>query len=198
DIEVPADVVGAVVELAGQRRGTLLEMRYRDDGTVHCVYRIPTRGLLGFRQAFLTRARGQGVMNTLFADYGAQAGPIAARTLGSPTGSGNACSRNTTAVAWRASEGRPGSRCEWKRRPKLRAVSAPAGRGNDERVHHDERAREAPRLHVPADAPAVPHRFVGRRARRLRSGGDAERGAGHGIRGGDGRQAAQARHLAAV
>ena len=83
DIEVPADVVGAVVELAGQRRGTLLEMRYRDDGTVHCVYRIPTRGLLGFRQAFLTRARGQGVMNTLFADYGAQAGPIAARTLGS-------------------------------------------------------------------------------------------------------------------
>src|SRR5438445_607397 len=55
----------------------------RDGGTVHCVYRIPTRGLLGFRQAFLTRARGQGVMNTLFADYGAQAGPIAARTLGS-------------------------------------------------------------------------------------------------------------------
>ena len=83
DVEVPADAVGAVVELAGQRRGTLLEMRYRDDGTVHCVYRIPTRGLLGFRQAFLTRTRGQGVMNTLFADYGPEAGAIASRTLGS-------------------------------------------------------------------------------------------------------------------
>ena len=58
-------------------------MKYRDDGSVHCVYKIPTRGLLGFRQAFLTNTRGKGVMNTLFAGYGPFAGPIESRDLGS-------------------------------------------------------------------------------------------------------------------
>ncbi len=83
EVEVAQEALGQVVELAGQRRGALVDMKYRDDGTVHCVYRIPTRGLLGFRQAFLTRTGGQGVMNTLFAGYGSYAGPIAWRTLGS-------------------------------------------------------------------------------------------------------------------
>src|ERR671936_1369725 len=69
EVEVPQDALGQVVELVGARRGTLLDMKYREDGTVHCVYRIPTRGLLGFRQAFLTAVRGRGAMNTLFAGY---------------------------------------------------------------------------------------------------------------------------------
>jgi len=72
-----------VVELAGRRRGVLIDMKYRDDGSAHCMYRIPTRGLLGFRQAFLTGTRGEGIMNTLFADYGPYAGPIETRTYGS-------------------------------------------------------------------------------------------------------------------
>ena len=67
---------GAVVEMLGRRRGALVDMKYRDDGSAHCVYKIPTRGLLGFRQAFLTNTRGKGVMNTLFAGYGPLAGPI--------------------------------------------------------------------------------------------------------------------------
>jgi GTP-binding protein len=50
---------------------------------VHYVYKVPTRGLLGFRQAFLTRTRGQGVVNTLFAGYGSLAGPVAGREAGS-------------------------------------------------------------------------------------------------------------------
>jgi GTP-binding protein len=83
EVEVSQDALGKVVELAGQRRGLLQDMKYRDDGMVHAVYRIPTRGLLGFRKALLTNTRGEGVMNTLFADYGAYAGPIAARTFGS-------------------------------------------------------------------------------------------------------------------
>ena len=82
-LDVDQDVLGPIVELVGQRRGTLLDMKYRDDGTVHCVYEIPTRGLLGFRQQFLTGARGQGVMHTLFARYAPLAGPIATRDLGS-------------------------------------------------------------------------------------------------------------------
>ena len=83
EVEVSQELVGPVVELAGQRRGVLMDMKYRDDGTAHCVYKIPTRGLLGFRQAFLTSTRGQGVMNTLFAGYGPFAGPVASRTYGS-------------------------------------------------------------------------------------------------------------------
>jgi len=83
EVEVAQDVLGTVVELAGQRRGALLDMKYRDDGSAHCVYKIPTRGLLGFRQAFLTNTRGKGVMNTLFAGYGPFAGDIESRALGS-------------------------------------------------------------------------------------------------------------------
>ncbi|HYY55674.1 MAG TPA: GTP-binding protein, partial [Candidatus Dormibacteraeota bacterium] len=83
EIEVPQDALGQVVELVGQRRGALVDMKYREDGTVHCVYRIPTRGLLGFRQAFLTAVRGRGAMNTLFAGYAPEAGPISSRSLGS-------------------------------------------------------------------------------------------------------------------
>jgi GTP-binding protein len=83
EIEVAQDVMGVVVEMLGQRRGTLLDMRYRDDGSVHYVYKVPTRGLLGFRQAFLTNTRGQGIMNTLFAGYGPLAGLVATRDNGS-------------------------------------------------------------------------------------------------------------------
>ena len=83
EVEVSQEGLGAVVELVGQRRGILQDMKYREDGSVHCVYKVPTRGLLGFRQAFLTNTRGQGVMNTLFAGYGPHAGPIATREFGS-------------------------------------------------------------------------------------------------------------------
>src|SRR6059036_3190295 len=83
EIEVAQEELGSVVELAGRRRATLKDMKYRDDGMVHAVYKIPTRGLLGFRQAFLTATRGRGVMNTLTESYGPMAGPIATRELGS-------------------------------------------------------------------------------------------------------------------
>jgi len=83
EVEVSKEALGSVVELAGKRRGELLDMKYRDDGSAHGVWRIPTRGLLGFRQAFLTSTRGQGVMNTLFAGYGPYAGDIESRNFGS-------------------------------------------------------------------------------------------------------------------
>jgi GTP-binding protein len=83
EIEVAQDAAGVVVEMLGQRRGSLVDMKYRDDGTAHYVYKVPTRGLLGFRQAFLTNTRGQGIVNTLFAGYGPYAGPVATRELGS-------------------------------------------------------------------------------------------------------------------
>ncbi len=69
--------------MLGQRRGTLIDMKYREDGTVHSVYKVPTRGLIGFRSAFLTNTRGQGLVNTIFAGYGPMAGPVATREYGS-------------------------------------------------------------------------------------------------------------------
>jgi GTP-binding protein len=83
EIEVSQDMAGVVVEMMGQRRGTLQDMRYRDDGSVHYVYRVPTRGLLGFRQSFLTRTRGQGIVNALFGGYGPMAGLVTTREQGS-------------------------------------------------------------------------------------------------------------------
>jgi len=83
EIEVAAEVMGVVVEMMGQRRGQMLDMRLRDDGSVQYVYKVPTRGLLGFRQAFMSASRGQGIVNSLFAGYGPMAGPIATRQFGS-------------------------------------------------------------------------------------------------------------------
>ncbi|MDQ6693863.1 MAG: translational GTPase TypA [Chloroflexota bacterium] len=83
DLEVTESTAGVVVEMMGQRRGTLIDMKFRDDGSVHYVYKVPTRGLLGFRHAFLTNTRGQGIVNTLSAGYGPLAGTIATRELGS-------------------------------------------------------------------------------------------------------------------
>ena len=83
EIEVDADYQGSVVELLGQRRGTMRDMRFDDSGTVHFVYHVPTRGLLGFRQQLLTATRGTGIMNTLFAGYQPYAGDVQTRAWGS-------------------------------------------------------------------------------------------------------------------
>ncbi|NOZ48561.1 MAG: translational GTPase TypA [Chloroflexi bacterium] len=82
-IEVAKEYLGMVTEMMGRRRGQLLEMRYGDDGTVYAAYRVPTRGLLGFRQPFLTATRGTGILHTLFDGYQPLAGEIATRDRGS-------------------------------------------------------------------------------------------------------------------
>jgi GTP-binding protein len=83
EIEVESDYQGVVVELLGKRQGQMRDMHVRDDGTVHYVYLVPTRGLLGFRQMFLTATRGQGVLNSLFAGYEPLQGEIETRENGS-------------------------------------------------------------------------------------------------------------------
>jgi GTP-binding protein len=82
-IETTPEVVGTVVEMLGNRRGQMLNMANRDDNSVYITYRVPTRGLLGFRYQFLTATRGMGVMNSLFHDYLPLAGEIPSRTSGS-------------------------------------------------------------------------------------------------------------------
>jgi GTP-binding protein len=82
-IEVAESYLGAAVEQLGARRGLMVNMRHSDGGTVHLQYKIPTRGLLGFRSDFLTITRGTGVMHALFAGYEPLSGEINTREHGS-------------------------------------------------------------------------------------------------------------------
>lgn len=82
-IDTSADTVGAVVEMLGSRRGTMLDLINNPDSSVHLKYLVPTRGLLGFRYQFLTSTRGMGIMNTIFHGYEPHAGPILQRTTSS-------------------------------------------------------------------------------------------------------------------
>ncbi len=82
-LEVDNDYLGVVAELLGKRRGLLQEINYGEDGTVYCQYHVPTRGLLGFRQLFLTATRGGGIYHTLFHDYLPYLGDIDTQENGS-------------------------------------------------------------------------------------------------------------------
>ncbi|MGD0232424.1 MAG: translational GTPase TypA [Syntrophorhabdales bacterium] len=80
-IDVDENYMGKVIENLGGRRGILLEMNQKN-GMARLTYRIPTRGLLGFRSEFLTETRGMGVMNYVFAGFDDYAGEIKNRTKG--------------------------------------------------------------------------------------------------------------------
>ena len=82
-IEVAPDAVGAVVEMLGQRRGEMRNMRMLSDETSSLTYVVPTRGLLGFRHQFLTATRGTGIINTVFYGYDSLAGEIGGKAQGS-------------------------------------------------------------------------------------------------------------------
>ena len=82
EIEVAEEHQGVVVEQLGQRKGEMLDMRLAN-GSVFFTYLVPTRGLLGFRNDFLTATRGTGVINTLFDSYRPFAGDMGKRSSGS-------------------------------------------------------------------------------------------------------------------
>jgi GTP-binding protein len=81
-IEVLGDYFGAVSEMLGRRRGQMINIRYEDNGSVYAEFIAPTRGLLGFRQMFLTATRGTGVFHTLFHGYEPYAGDMDAGEQG--------------------------------------------------------------------------------------------------------------------
>jgi GTP-binding protein len=82
-LEVHTDYLGAVSEMLGRRRGQLVNIHYGDDGNVSCEYLVPTRGVLGFRQPFLTATRGTGIFHTLFHGYEPYKGDIDSQDNGS-------------------------------------------------------------------------------------------------------------------
>ena len=81
-IDVPEEHLGAVIEKLGPRRAEMIEMKNPGQGLVRLLYRIPARGLFGYRSEFLTDTRGTGLIHHRFLEYGAWAGPLAGRMRG--------------------------------------------------------------------------------------------------------------------
>ena len=81
-IDVPEDFQGVVIAQVGTRRGTMTKMVNHGTGRVRMEFRIPARGLIGFRSQFLTDTRGTGIMNHLFAGWEPWHGAIASRATG--------------------------------------------------------------------------------------------------------------------
>ncbi len=82
-VDVDEPFAGVVVEKLSRRKGELRDMRPSGGGKVRLTFAIPSRGLIGYHNEFLTDTRGTGIMNRLFAGYGEWKGPIEGRRSGS-------------------------------------------------------------------------------------------------------------------
>lgn len=80
-IDVAENFMGTVIEKLGTRRGLMQELT-QDKGWARLKYRIPTRGLIGFRSEFMTDTKGMGIMNYIFLEYGDYAGDMRNRRNG--------------------------------------------------------------------------------------------------------------------
>jgi GTP-binding protein len=81
-IDVAEEFQGVVIALTGTRRGTMTKMVNHGSGRVRLEFRIPARGLIGFRSQFLTDTKGTGIMNHLFAGWEPWHGEIPSRATG--------------------------------------------------------------------------------------------------------------------
>ncbi|MBO4894456.1 MAG: translational GTPase TypA [Clostridia bacterium] len=82
-VEVPDQYVGAVIEKLGSRKAELRDMNSTEGGTTHLEFRIPSRGLIGYRPEFMTDTNGNGIMNQIFDGYEEYKGDIQTRERGS-------------------------------------------------------------------------------------------------------------------
>jgi GTP-binding protein len=80
-IDTKAGYIGVLTEMLSNRQAQLMDMR-NDGDNVHLEYHIPTKGLIGFRSAFLTATRGEGIMNTSFLGYEPWRGEVASTRSG--------------------------------------------------------------------------------------------------------------------
>jgi len=81
-VDIPEEFIGAVTQKIGPRRGAMAKMVNHGTGRVRLEYRIPARGLIGYRTEFLTDTRGTGLLNHLFDGWDAWQGEIAHRSNG--------------------------------------------------------------------------------------------------------------------
>lgn len=82
-IDVPEEYQGVVIQKLAQRKGELMNMENTGTGTLRLVFKITTRGLIGYRGEFLTDTRGLGIMASRFVGYGEWVGEIISRPHGS-------------------------------------------------------------------------------------------------------------------
>jgi GTP-binding protein len=80
-IDVDEQYSGKVIENLGKRKGLMIEM-HQHNGMVKMLYRIPTRGLIGFRSEFMTETKGMGTMSYIFDGYDRYAGEMRNRNNG--------------------------------------------------------------------------------------------------------------------
>jgi GTP-binding protein len=81
-VDIPEEYIGAVTQKIGPRRGVMVKMVNHGTGRVRLEYRIPARGLIGYRTEFLTDTRGTGLLNHLFDGWDEWQGDIAHRQSG--------------------------------------------------------------------------------------------------------------------
>jgi GTP-binding protein len=81
-IDVPDEFMGIVIEQLGPRKGQMLEMKHPGQGLVRLTYKIPARGLFGYRSEFMTDTRGTGIIHHRFLEYGPWAGHLEGRGRG--------------------------------------------------------------------------------------------------------------------
>jgi GTP-binding protein len=81
-VDVPEQYVGVIHEKLGPRRAEMVDMRNPGMGSVRMMFKIPARGLFGYRSDFMTDTRGTGMLNHRFLEYGSWAGPISGRSRG--------------------------------------------------------------------------------------------------------------------
>jgi GTP-binding protein len=81
-VDCPEEFIGVVTQKAGIRRGRMTKMVNHGTGRVRLEFRLPSRGLIGFRTEFLTDTRGTGIMNHLFDGYDPWQGEIPHRATG--------------------------------------------------------------------------------------------------------------------
>lgn len=81
-IDIPEEYVGVVTQQVGMRKGMMQKMHNNGQGRVRLEFRIPSRGLIGFRSQFLTDTRGTGLLNHLYDGYEPWHGSISKRQTG--------------------------------------------------------------------------------------------------------------------
>ena len=81
-VDCPEEFIGVITQRMGARRGRMMKMVNHGSGRVRMEFRLPSRGLIGFRTEFLTETRGTGIMNSLFDGWDPWQGDIAHRANG--------------------------------------------------------------------------------------------------------------------
>ncbi|RLA74854.1 MAG: translational GTPase TypA [Epsilonproteobacteria bacterium] len=81
-VDVPTDFQGVAIEKLGKRKAEMTSLIPMPDGTVRIEFEIPARGLIGFRNEFLTDTKGEGIMNHSYLDYRPYTGVVESRTPG--------------------------------------------------------------------------------------------------------------------